>query len=146
MSNKLTMTRTTHAKDINQIIDIWKTASSFAHPFLDIDFVNQVEHFLQVIYLPNVETWVNEDDHIVIGFISMLKNEMGGLFVLPSFHSIGIGTQLVNYVRNLYTDLEVEVFEKNIQARQFYTNYGFKEIHKCYHAESKHSMLRLQYQ
>lgn len=140
------MIRKRAEKDNDEIINVWYEASSLAHPFLDADFVEKAKKDLSDIYIPNTETWVYEDNHAVIGFISMLGNEIGGLFVLPNYQLKGIGTQLVNFIKELYGELEVEVFEKNVIGSAFYKKYGFVQIKSYYHTESKNEVLRLHYQ
>jgi putative acetyltransferase len=139
------MIRKREKKHNNGIINVWYEASSLAHPFLEADFVEKAKKDLRDIYIPNTETWVYEDNNAVIGFISMLGNEIGGLFVLPNNHFKGIGTQLVNFIRESHSELDVEVFEKNAIGRAFYEKYGFVQINKYYHAESKNEVLRLRY-
>ena len=48
------------AQDIDQIINVWYQASSIAHPFLEIKFVEKVKSDMEKIYIPNSETWVYE--------------------------------------------------------------------------------------
>ena len=132
-------------KDNNEIVKVWFEASSIAHPFLDADFVEKEKKDLIDIYLPNADIWVCVENNTVIGFISMLGNEIGGLFVSPNKQSKGIGTQLVNFVWELYSELEVEVFEKNQIGIAFYEKYGFVQIKRYYHTESRNYMLRLHY-
>jgi len=132
-------------KDLDEIINIWYKASTLAHPFLESTFVEKVKKDMREIYIPNSETWIFEENNSAIGFISMLDNEIGGLFVMPNHHSKGIGTQLVNFVNNLYNELEVEVFEKNIIGRSFYNKYGFNKIKQYTHTESNNEILRLNY-
>lgn len=132
-------------KDNHVIMNIWHQASSLAHPFLEADFLEKVKNDLRYIYIPNTETWVFEDNNSVIGFISMIDNVIGGLFVLPNYHSRGIGTQMVNYIKGFHYELEVEVFEKNIIGRAFYKKYGFVQIKYYHHSESQNNVLRLYY-
>lgn len=139
------MIRKREEKDNDAMVNIWYQASSLAHPFLGADFVEKEKKNISDIYIPNTETWVFEDNGAVIGFISMLGSEIGGLFVLPNNHLKGIGTRLVNFVKGLHRELEVEVFEKNVIGRAFYEKYGFVQIKKYYHEESKNDILRLQY-
>lgn len=139
------MIRKREEKHNIEIINVWYEASSLAHPFLEADFVEKAKKDLRDIYIPNTETWVYEDNNTVIGFISMLGNEIGGLFVLPNNHFKGIGTQLVNFIKESHSELDVEVFEKNAIGRAFYEKYGFVQINKYYHAESKNEVLRLRY-
>jgi len=130
-------------KDLEQIMKIWDESSSLAHPFLDPIFVEKVKDDMRKIYIPNSETWVYENDMGILGFISMIEKEIGGLFVLPQNHSSGIGTSLVNYVSQFHEILEVEVFEKNEIGRAFYSKYGFKLIKEFIHEESGEKVLRL---
>jgi putative acetyltransferase len=130
-------------KDLNAILDIWYQASTLAHPFLDDAFVEQVKTAMRDMYVPGSETWVYEDNNKIVGFISMMDNEIGGLFVLPNHHSKGIGTQLVNFIKPLHNSLEVEVFDKNTIGRAFYDKYGFTKINSYFHTESNQDVLRL---
>lgn len=139
------MIRKRQEKDTDEIMNIWIEASSLAHPFLKTSFVEKVKKDMRKIYIPNTETWVYEHNNSVIGFISMLGNEIGGLFVIPDFHSKGIGTQLVNFVQEIHNELEVEVFEKNVIGRAFYDKYGFIQIKQYSHTESNCEMLRLNF-
>jgi len=139
------MIRKREEKDNDQIMNVWYQASNLAHPFLSADFAEKAKKDLRDVYIPNSETWVYEDNNAVIGFISMLGNEIGGLFVLPNNHLKGIGTQLVNFVNELHGELEVEVFEKNAIGRAFYKKYGFVQIKRYHHNESNNNVLRLRY-
>ncbi len=129
--------------DLEQIMKIWDESSTLAHPFLNSAFVEKVKSDMRNIYIPDSETWVYENDLGVIGFISMIDDEIGGLFVLPQNQSSGIGTKLVNYVSQLHEKLEVEVFEKNQIGRSFYNKYGFEIIKEYMHEDSGEMLLRL---
>lgn len=137
------MIRKYSPKDIDQIMNIWYGASTLAHPFLDPAFVEKVKKDMREIYIPNAKTWVYEENNTVIGFISMVNNEIAGLFVMPDQHSKGIGTRLVNHIIELYEDLEVEVFEKNIIGRAFYDKYGFTQISQYTHPETNNQVLKM---
>jgi len=137
------MIRKHKKQHLDQIINVWYQSSTLAHPFLSPSFVAKVKSDMTNIYIPNSETWVYEVDHTIVGFISMLDNEIAGLFVLPNNHSQGIGTTLVDFIKKEHSDLEVEVFEKNRIGKAFYDKYGFKVIKKYNHEESGHDVLRL---
>jgi len=138
------MIRKHKEQDLEQIMNIWQKSSTLAHPFLKNDFVEKVASDMRNLYIPNSETWVFEENNIVIGFISMIENEIGGLFVLPDNHSKGIGTKLVDFIAKENKVLEVEVFEKNKIGNAFYNKYGFKLIKQYLHEESYNVVLRLQ--
>ena len=137
------MIRKHQETDLEPILDVWHQASTLAHPFLDEAFVEKATKAMREMYLPNSETWVYEEDGIIIGFIGMMGNEIGGLFVLPNHHSKGVGKQLVDFIREFHDELEVEVFKKNEIGRAFYDKYGFKVIKEDLHEGSGQEILRM---
>lgn len=137
------MIRKHEEKDLEAVLDVWYQASTLAHPFLDSEFVEKVKKDMRELYIPNSETWVFEENGVVIGFISMMGNEIGGLFVLPDQHSKGVGTQLVNFIAESHEELEVEVFKENNIGRVFYDKYGFELLEEQYNEESGQQVLRL---
>ena len=139
------MIRKRKEDDNDEIINVWYQASSLAHPFLEAGFVEKAKKDLRDVYIPNTETWVYEENNSILGFISMLGNEIGGLFVVPNNHFKGIATKLVNFIKEFHVELEVEVFEKNTIGRAFYEKYGFLQLRKYYHKESNNDILRLYY-
>jgi len=130
-------------KDLEQIMIVWHESSTLAHPFLNSEFVENVKSDMRNIYIPDSDTWVYENDFGVVGFISMIGEEIGGLFVLPECHSKGIGTKLVNFVSEFQDKLEVEVFKKNKIGRSFYDKYGFTLTKEFTHEQSGEKVLRL---
>jgi len=131
--------------DSEKVVETWYQAFFLAHPFLAKDFVEKVKVDMRNIYLPNSETWVYEENEVVLGFVSMLDNEIGGLFIQPSHHGKGIGTQLVDYVHQFHEELEVEVFENNEIGIPFYNKYGFELLKSYEHEETRQIMLRMKH-
>ena len=56
----------------------------------------------------------------MVGFISLLGDEVGGLFVAPTWHRQGIARALVDHARASRDHLELEVFEANEIGRAFW--------------------------
>lgn len=139
------MIREYEHSDAMRLIEIWQSSSSVAHPFLDAGFVEKVKKDMKDIYLPNAKTWVFEENNVVIGFISMIENEIGGLFVYPDSQSKGVGTKLVNFINEFHNELEVEVFKQNKIGRAFYDKYGFKLIKEYFDKESNQVLLRMKF-
>lgn len=119
------MIRPYQSQDIDALIAIWEKANALAHPFLTKTFVAQVASDMRTLYLPNAETWIADKDGAAIGFIALLGNEIGGLFVDPSYIGKGYGRALVDHAFSLKGPLRVEVFRDNAVARPFYERYGF---------------------
>ena len=129
--------------DCEQLLDVWTRASALAHPFLGKAFMEQERRNIPDVSLPIAETWVWAVDGRVTGFISLLGNEVGALFVDPDCHRGGIGRSLIEQARTLRGDLEVEVFERNALGRRFYEHVGFKLIERKIHEPTGFELLRL---
>ena len=129
--------------DLEDYMETWATASKLAHPFLSDAFHDQTDHDIRHTYLAMTESWVWESEGRVVGFVSLMGNEIGGLFVRPSHHRQGIGKALVDHARAERSDLEVEVFRENHIGRSFYSNYGFTPIVEKLHEDTGFPILRL---
>ena len=131
--------------DLDEVMSVWENAQSLAHPFLTTEFIEKTRFEIPNVYIPFALTFVAENNSHVIGFISMIENEIGGLFVDPNSQGFGIGTALVDKGRGNYSSLIVEVFENNVIGRGFYKKYGFKFIEMKFHSESGQNMFILEY-
>lgn len=80
------MIRKYRTEDTDALVLIWQNANALAHSFLADDFVAQVAQDMRNIYLPNAETWVLEENETPLGFIALVDDEIGGLFLEPSHH------------------------------------------------------------
>lgn len=133
-------------EDLNGVLAAWESATRLAHPFLSEDFLEQERYNIPNLYLPNAETWVIEQDQQVIGFIALLGNEVGAIFVDPKHHGTGAGRALMDQARELRGNLEVEVFAANTIGRRFYERYGFLPLSESVHEPTGKTLLRLQFQ
>ncbi|WBU60308.1 GNAT family N-acetyltransferase [Paracoccus albus] len=124
--------------DIEPVILVWQRSNALAHAFLTPEFVTEVHQAMRDIYLPNAETYVLEKDGTVVGFIALLGNEIGGLFLEPSLIGQGYGRTLVDYAFALKGPLKVEVFRDNHVGRPFYERYGFEFVEDELHEASGH--------
>ena len=131
--------------DLNAVLSSWENASRLAHPFLTDEYFEQEREIIPKKHLPNAETWVVEISNEVVGFIALIGNEVGAVFVQPGFHGKGAGKALMDKARELHKDLEVEVFSKNSIGRRFYSQYGFEVIEEKNHGITGHKMLRLKF-
>jgi putative acetyltransferase len=119
------MIRKYKTEDTDALISVWEKGNAFAHPFLSVEFVAQVAKDMRNIYLPNAETWVLEKDEQAVGFIALLENEIGGLFLTPSLIGKGYGKTMLDHALALKGPLRVEVFKDNAVGRPFYERNGF---------------------
>ncbi|WP_430513796.1 GNAT family N-acetyltransferase [Pannonibacter phragmitetus] len=80
------------------------------------------------VYLPMAETWIIEVNGQPAGFIGLLDDFIGGLFVDPAQHGRGLGRALVNHALKSRSSLELEVYARNEAAHGFYRRLGFMEV------------------
>lgn len=137
------MLRKYESTDLEDLLSAWAAASAVAHPFLSEQFLEQERRKIPSVYLPNAETWVWETDGRVVGFVALLGNEVGAIFVDPRFQRAGIGRALMDRARASREDLEVEVFKANALGRAFYARYGFKLMQEKTHEETGFEVMRL---
>lgn len=127
-------------------IEVWYQASLIAHPFLTDDFLEEEKANLRERFLPHSQTWVKEKQGNVVGFISLIENEVGGLFVHPTWQRQGVGKALMDKASSLHATLVLDVFEANKQGRAFYAMYGFEPVKHHRDGTTGEMMIRLRYE
>ncbi|MBL4795643.1 MAG: GNAT family N-acetyltransferase [Pseudomonadales bacterium] len=132
--------------DLDDLLLAWERATKLAHPFLIETFLEQERYNIPNVYLPNANTWVVVDDCRVVGFMALIGNEVGALFVDPRCHGRGMGKALMDKARSLHKTLELDVFKKNSIGLSFYERYGFKQLNEKIHKDTGNQILRLLYE
>ena len=140
MSNPI---RRYESKDQEAIIAIWEGSSRIATPFLSDDFMAKTRQQIRDVWLPTAETWVFDGDDGLAGFITLIGNEIGGIFVDPKTQGQGVGRSLMDWASLHHEPLLVEVFEANRIGRQFYERYGFRETNRYHHKPTDQDMIRM---
>ena len=118
------------AADTEALAALWLAASREVHGFLGDAELRRQQVLVAEQYLPGAETWVAEgegaeDGHL--GFIGLLDDFIGGLFVAPEAQGRGVGRALVEHALARKGRLALEVYEANPAARAFYARLGFVE-------------------
>jgi putative acetyltransferase len=131
--------------DLEAVLDSWEVATRLAHEFMTDDFIAQERKNVAEIYMPNTDTWVAEIDGEVQGFIALMGNEVGAIFLQPACHGKGIGKVLMDKAQEIHGDLEVEVFQANSLGRSFYSKYGFEQLEEKLHEPTGQKVLRLKF-
>ena len=114
-------------RDLDRCMILWRAASEAGHPFLDTATLDADAVVIRDTYMPAAEITVAERDGTVIGFIALLGDLVGGLFVDPAAHRSGAGRALIEEALRQKGRLEVEVYEANAGAHAFYAACGFAE-------------------
>jgi len=131
--------------DLESVLNSWEVATRLAHPFMTDEFIAQERTNVAEKYMPNTDTWVAELEGEVKGFIALMGNEVGAIFLQPSCHGQGIGKALMDKAQEIHGDLEVEVFKVNNIGRNFYSKYGFEQLEEKLHEPTGQQVLRLKF-
>ena len=75
--------------------------------------------------LPVAEIYVYVIEKTIIGFIGLNKNYIEGIFIDTNNQGNGIGTLLLNKVKERQNTLTLNVYKKNTHAIHFYKKNGF---------------------
>jgi len=137
------MIRPCTSGDIEELLDVWYRASLIAHRFLTEEFFEDERTEIVERWLPSAETNVYEADGRVVGFIALIGNEVGAIFVDPDHQGRGIGRVLMDHARRSRPFLELDVFEANGIGRRFYDAYGFQVVDRHVNDRTGHFELRL---
>lgn len=116
--------------DETEVLNIWLRASEQAHAFAGVGFWCGLVEDMKQVYLPKAHTWVCRDGGRVVGFACLVgEGELAALFVEPARQCEGIGTALLDWVKEHSKEgLTVGVYEENPRARAFYRRSGFEEV------------------
>ncbi|MFT5906318.1 MAG: putative acetyltransferase [Cryomorphaceae bacterium] len=133
-------------QDLDAVLSAWESASKLAHPFLPEEFQNQLRKDIPALYLPKADTWVLKIEGQAQGFIALLGDEIGAIFLHLEHQGKRLGKMMMDKAQELHGDLEVEVFERNSIGRAFYDSYGFKLLERKVHAETNENLLRLKFE
>ena len=114
--------------DLGELLDVWYRASLIAHSFLSEEFFETERREIAERWLPVAETAVYEIDGRVVGFVALIGNEVGAIFVDPDYQGRGIGRALMDAALESCPYLELDVFEANSIGRRFYAAYGFTMV------------------
>ncbi|WP_314915664.1 N-acetyltransferase [Pseudomonas helleri] len=122
------MIRTFEPRDMDRLLEIWLSASIKAHDFVDASFWQANIESMRDVYIPASESFVIEDSSGVLGFYSLLNNQLAALFVDPAHQGKGFGKQLLDHAKCLRKALSLAVYKENTSSVGFYTSQGFKRV------------------
>lgn len=123
------MIRQFKKNDLSAVMQIWLDTNIKAHDFIPKEYWENNYEIVKEI-LPDAEIYVHEDDTagFIDGFIGLTDNYIAGIFVKEDKQSKGIGKQLLNYVKNIKSNISLSVYQKNTKAVRFYKREQFQIV------------------
>lgn len=120
--------------DLKKVMRIWYDGNLEAHDFIDKDYWDRNFGYVKRA-LPQAEVYVYEVNGTVVGFIGVDEGYIAGLFVDREYRGMGIGTKLMEYVKEKYDFFTLHVFENNYGAVTFYENRGLIRQEESVHED-----------
>lgn len=119
--------RKANEANINRVMDIWLRANLEAHNFVDPNYWK--DNFAMVKQeIQSADVFVVEIKNEIVGFAGLKEDYLAGIFFDQKVRHQGLGTELLNYLKQRYSQLILDVYQKNLAAVNFYQKNGFKII------------------
>lgn len=112
-------------RDVSLLADLWLKTSLTAHSFIPEKYWIENKILMEEKYLPNSEVYVAEEMDNILGFVALIENHIASIFVDERQQGKGIGSLLLNYVKDLRSELTLNVYQKNQKSVNFYKAKGF---------------------
>lgn len=112
--------------DIEEIMNIWLKTNISAHAFIDkVHWENAYDMVKSL--LPASDIFICQEEHTIKAFVGITDSVyIAGIFVGERYQAQGIGEELLDYCKERYPRLELDVFVENEGAVRFYQRNGFK--------------------
>ena len=121
------MIRRLNDNNIDPVMQMRKAEIIRANNFIRKEYWEEKFNYVKSI-LPSAEIYVYIDKNTIEGFIGINNNYIEGIFIKEINQNKGIGTALLEKVKQLKPKLILNVYEKNKKAIKFYEKNGFKII------------------
>jgi len=84
-------------------------------------------YFSEVVFA-DATAWGALVDGEIVGFIALRDGWIDHLYVLPGSQRQGLGTELLALAKEKFGELELWTYQRNADARAFYTSQGFEIV------------------
>ncbi|MBS6252026.1 MAG: GNAT family N-acetyltransferase [Clostridia bacterium] len=118
------MIRKFEKNDINTIMEIWENENIRTHNFIEKEYWKNNYKYVKDI-LPNADIYVYLLGEQIVGFVGLNNNYIEGIFVDINNQHNGIGTSLLDKIKEDKENLTLNVYKKNANAIKFYEKNNF---------------------
>ena len=118
------MIRKMKDSELEKVSQIWLDSNLEVHDFIDKNF--WLDNYPMVKeQFKTAEIYVDAESEVK-GFVGLQGDYIAGIFVERSYRNQGIGKKLINFLKKNHQELSLDVYDKNIRAKQFYEKNGFE--------------------
>ena len=117
--------RNVKGSDLDKILNLWLEGNIDGHDFIPQKYwQSKIAVVAKLLPQSNIYAYYDNSENIV-GFLGEVDGYVAGLFVDKKFQRLGIGRQLVDYIKQVNNELTLSVYENNARALHFYEKNGF---------------------
>lgn len=99
---------------------------------------DEIRDYIARVVVPDRETWVADEDGILIGLMVLNAGWISQLYLLPDARGRGLGDRFVTLAKERFTDgLQLWAFQVNEPALRFYARHGFEEAERTDGSENQ---------
>jgi len=121
---------------LNELVTMWIPSKELAFGQNDIHTFEQSYQFVKNVLSKKNDILLAKKDNKIVGITAFTKDHISQLYVDVNFLNRGIGTKLLNKVKELSNGkLDLYTFQRNKIAIKFYENHGFFEIGRNFENE-----------
>lgn len=111
--------------ELNSIMRLWQDGNSEGHSFIPKKYWEDKSDIVAKLLPKSIIYAYYDNNQNIVGFLGEMDSYIAGLFVKKEFQTLGIGTQLINYVKKSKNSLTLHVYKKNSKALKFYLKNSF---------------------
>ncbi|MGI6221599.1 MAG: GNAT family N-acetyltransferase [Coriobacteriales bacterium] len=123
------------ANDLAAVMQLWLDGNLDAHSFVPAEHWDKKRDDVERA-IGGADVVVYEEDGEVLGFAGCTDGHIDGMFVRADSRSRGIGTQLLEAVKENFGNITLEVYLQNPRAMAFYQREGFQHVGSGMDAET----------
>lgn len=126
------MIRRATPADAAAMAEVWLRSRTAALPTVRRGHSDDgVRAWFRNVVVPHKESWVAEDDGVLVGLLVLDGHWVSQLYIDPTRLRQGIGTRLLDVAKRQRPDgLQLWTFQVNTPAQQFYLRHGFVEVER----------------
>lgn len=110
--------------ELEKVSQIWLDSNLEVHDFIDKNF--WLDNYPMVKeQFKTAEIYVEAESEVK-GFVGLQNDYIAGIFVDKKYRNQGIGKRLLDFLKKNHQQFSLDVYDKNILAKQFYERNGFE--------------------
>lgn len=121
------MIKKAESQDLDGIMQIWLNVNMTVHNFIPQEYwMGNFDEAGKAI--ARAEVYVFENKGAIYGFVGLIHSYIAGIFIVETQQSQGIGTLLLEHIKEKHQSLFLHVYKRNRRAIHFYLKNGFRVI------------------